>query len=247
MASTNKTTHYNLSQFLGTDKPAWLGDYNSDMNKIDNGINTAQTTATGADGKADANATSIGTLSNLTTDEKTSLVAAINEVDSHADTAQGTANSASNTANGAVSSLQNLENYLKLNSITNFDENNMIPTVGTMDSSSLTVATDSTGKLGKIYGYFRHKPTSTGWQTIYVTTDTGLRPATNTTIYPIGIIQGVNNSFNANNAIEGISVDVKTDGTLEIHYQANIVPSSFFLGYMFPCVYFIEDWGDAPE
>lgn len=35
MASTNKTQNLELSQFLGTDKPAWLADYNSDMEKID--------------------------------------------------------------------------------------------------------------------------------------------------------------------------------------------------------------------
>ena len=54
MASTNKTTHYDLSQYIGTDKPTYLTDYNQDMSKIDTGINTAQTTATSADGKADA-------------------------------------------------------------------------------------------------------------------------------------------------------------------------------------------------
>ena len=35
MASTNHTTNYSLSQFVGSDKPAWLGDYNQDMTKID--------------------------------------------------------------------------------------------------------------------------------------------------------------------------------------------------------------------
>ena len=35
MVSTNKTTNYDLSQFVGTDRPTWLGDYNSDMEKID--------------------------------------------------------------------------------------------------------------------------------------------------------------------------------------------------------------------
>lgn len=35
MASTNKTENYDLSQFVGTDHPTWLGDYNSDMEKID--------------------------------------------------------------------------------------------------------------------------------------------------------------------------------------------------------------------
>ena len=108
MASTNKTTHYELSQYVGSDKPTYLGDYNSDMNKIDIAINTAKTTAdtastvatnaasaasnaqttadTAVTNAASAQTTangavsSIGTLANLETSEKTNLVGAINEV-----------------------------------------------------------------------------------------------------------------------------------------------------------------------
>lgn len=35
MTATNKTTNYELSQFVGSDRPTWLGDYNADMAKID--------------------------------------------------------------------------------------------------------------------------------------------------------------------------------------------------------------------
>lgn len=35
MTATNHTGNYNLSQFVGTDHPTWLGDYNGDMEKID--------------------------------------------------------------------------------------------------------------------------------------------------------------------------------------------------------------------
>ena len=35
MTATNHTNNYNLSQFVGTDHPTWLGDYNGDMEKID--------------------------------------------------------------------------------------------------------------------------------------------------------------------------------------------------------------------
>ena len=35
MTATNHTRNYNLSQFVGTDRPTWLGDYNDDMTKID--------------------------------------------------------------------------------------------------------------------------------------------------------------------------------------------------------------------
>lgn len=69
MSATNHTTNYGLSQFLGTDKPAWLVDYNGDMALIDQGIkdaadaaSAAQTTANTADGKADTNAANITTL-----------------------------------------------------------------------------------------------------------------------------------------------------------------------------------------
>ena len=48
MSSTNKTSHYELSQFIGTDKPAWLTDYNSDMLKIDTWLAAAAAEASGA-------------------------------------------------------------------------------------------------------------------------------------------------------------------------------------------------------
>lgn len=48
MSSTNKTTYYKLSQYVGTDKPTFLGDYNTDMSKIDAGIHGVQETATTA-------------------------------------------------------------------------------------------------------------------------------------------------------------------------------------------------------
>lgn len=70
MASTNKTATIELSQYIGTDKPTYLTDYNGDMLKIDNAIAadrdsiaTVGNTADGADRKADANKTSIDTIS----------------------------------------------------------------------------------------------------------------------------------------------------------------------------------------
>ncbi len=108
-SSTNKTTHYDLSQYVASDLPTYLVDYNSDMSKIDTGINTAQTTADAASTAATNAATAastaqttantaitnaataqttantandnIGTLANLTTTEKSTIVGAINEID----------------------------------------------------------------------------------------------------------------------------------------------------------------------
>ena len=57
MSSTNKTTNYNLSQYIGTDKPTYLGDYNGDMLKIDTQMKNNANSATDAIAKAgEANA-----------------------------------------------------------------------------------------------------------------------------------------------------------------------------------------------
>lgn len=40
MSATNHTTNYNLPQFVGSDKPAWLGDINPALNTIDGQMKT---------------------------------------------------------------------------------------------------------------------------------------------------------------------------------------------------------------
>lgn len=69
MSATNSTTTLGLTQYISTDKPTYLVDHNDDMLKIDNaitsdreGIQSARNKANTADGKADANKTSIDTL-----------------------------------------------------------------------------------------------------------------------------------------------------------------------------------------
>lgn len=42
MSTTNHTPTLGLSQFVGVDKPTWLGDYNSDMEKIDTSIHNLE-------------------------------------------------------------------------------------------------------------------------------------------------------------------------------------------------------------
>lgn len=84
MGSTNKTTNYELSQYIGTDKPSWLNDYNNDMLKIDTQMKAnataagnAQTTATSADGKADINTQAISTLNTQINTPSTGLAAVV--------------------------------------------------------------------------------------------------------------------------------------------------------------------------
>jgi hypothetical protein len=59
MAHTNQTPNYALSEFIGSDKPAWLVDYNGDMEKIDLGLKAAKDVADAAKAEADQGALDI--------------------------------------------------------------------------------------------------------------------------------------------------------------------------------------------
>ncbi len=118
MSSTNKTTYYNLSKYIGTDKPTYLQDYNSDMSKIDQAIHdvngiatTANQTAGSAESKAEQANTNVtalqnrvgvveGAVSNLQ-DKDTTQDSEINNAKKLADNANTTANNAMQNANDA--------------------------------------------------------------------------------------------------------------------------------------------------
>lgn len=244
MASTNKTTNYELSQFVGTDKPAWLGDYNTDMGKIDTQMKANADTATGADGKADANATAIGTLANLTTEAKTNLVSAINELQGEVTTAQNTANSANTTANTASTNIAkfNLTNRSNLTPTVN------LGTVGT--SSNVQFATDSTDSVFKIYGRVQITNLSNVSGTITLSLgNTSLRP---TTAYEIntGAILVSTNLSDAVSAVGSRNIKVDTNGDISIVLPAGSSLStisgstSIINVYILPCLYFNSDFGD---
>lgn len=243
MASTNKTTHYELSQFLGTDKPAWLTDYNADMSKIDTGINAAQTTATGADGKADSANTAIGTLANLTTTDKTSVVAAINEVDNNADTAQNTANTAVNTANTAASNVTALTN--KFNLSTNLDYTNSTITVtnATLAADShVYVARNSDGSLFKVYGRFACTLTGNNLSTVKLTlANTGIPVDTQYQIICTGF------AYQSNNIPLGIAPVTITvrNNAIDIEFIGR-TNGDTQLAQLAPCLYFNANFGDLP-
>lgn len=113
MASTNKTTNYELSQFIGTDKPTYLGDYNSDMNKIDSSINTVEVKADSAYDKAETNEINIGELDSLETTLKDSIVDAINEVNTKASKVGNVNNLVTTAKTDTVSAINELATKVK--------------------------------------------------------------------------------------------------------------------------------------
>lgn len=133
MASTNKTTHYNLSQYIGTDKPTYLVDYNTDMSSIDTGIYNAQS-------KANTNESAIGNLSNLETSVKTDLVSAINEE-------KGKTDKIGNLSNLTTSA--NTDLVVAINEVdAEADANNQ--NIGTMTNLETTVKTSLVGAVNEV-------------------------------------------------------------------------------------------------
>lgn len=244
MASTNKTANYNLSQFIGTDKPAWLSDYNGDMSKIDAGIASAASTATGADGKADANATKIGNLATLTTTVKTDAVSAINEVNTLVGTAQGTASAASTTASGAKTTADGLQRYITLN---DFGSATVSMSGGTINTTVTDVkfALNADGTYGKVYGRIRYTSNTTGTQTITINTNAHLKANSQFTI-SCGLYYYVISSGDFS-IINCRDLTVNTDGTVTIEIPSSTGNGNTVTIWIPPCIYYFTDFGDTPE
>ena len=251
MASTNKTTHYELSQYVGSDKPTYLTDYNGDMLAIDTGIYNAQTkadsayaNADSADTKADnatltantalTNAgtanTNIGTMANLTTTEKSSLVGAINEVDAIAE--------------------QNKTDIAKFNftSFTTYsvgDQSHPITREaganGTLNGS-LTLATNNDGSICKVYGSLElRNATSGGWAII----QTDLRPTAEFTVNQLGIRVLKSGEYDDVRDIWDARALFKTNGEVWVTITASS-SYPYTRTILHPCVIFVKDFGDIP-
>lgn len=88
MSSTNKTSNLELSQFIGTDSPKWLTDYNSDMQKIDAGVAAVQTQANATDLVVSGHTSSISANTQSISDQQTAITSLRTDVTA----AQGTIN-----------------------------------------------------------------------------------------------------------------------------------------------------------
>ena len=233
MASTNKTTHYELSQYVGTDKPTYLTDYNGDMSAIDTGIynaqtkadsaytladtangnaGTAQTTANSAVTSAGTANTNIGTMANLETTDKTSLVNAINE------------------------NKRNIDNF-NLTNFTTFSYDNITSDTGSVFSaSSLSVATNSDGSLAKIYGQVLIQNATAS--SANITISTSLRPSSELTITGNVLAYTVDNVYFG-------SMTIKTNGDVVITGGIN-TGASINKFFVWNSLLFIKDFGDTP-
>ena len=265
MASTNKTTNYNLSQYIGTDKPTYLEDYNSDMRTIDSQMktnadnvataisasetastnaSTALSTANTANTNASTALSTANTASTTATNANTNATTAVNT----ANTANGTANTASTNASTALtkanaveSSLNTFENKFNF---TDIKDLTFSVTNGSVTANNIKCATNSDGSIGKVYG--RIQFTRTGNNNTF-TASTDLRPTENITINSLGALYlKTSDSTGSWTIWSSIDITIATDGTVTFSTEAPTTDAGFGMFIFYPCLLFMQDFGDTP-
>lgn len=255
MSSTNHTTNYNLPQFVGSDKPAWLGDVNPAMSAIDTAMHANATTA--AQGVSDAATAKQRADSAYTKAE---------DAERDAGTAQGTANQAianSNTNAGKIAALESALNISSFNHITELPSGN---TGGWSRSCDLTLAQNTDGSIFKLYGLYI--PTNNTSSTVSVTKPqvqgltgvygiaTGLylnsEPTEAYQVTCAGLYySAATGSYIWNSNVWQTAIAVGTDG--QIYISANGAQTETIAGNQmkfheyYPALYFNKSFGDTPE
>lgn len=164
MPSTNKTNPYELSQFIGSDIPSWLSDYNGDMLKINNAIQEAKTSADDAMSSAGSASSDVTALTNTVSDlseslnttnqnvtKNTSDIASINSsvsnINQNIDSLNGKVNA--NTQSISDINSQVTANTQSINAITPAFQN-----MGKWIASPLSLVEPFTGSLNMYYNTY---------------------------------------------------------------------------------------------
>ena len=258
MSHTNSTTNYNLPQFVGTDKPAWLTDINNAFSAIDTAIKGAKDVADTGSANATSALNKIGDLTTLATTAKTDVVSAVNEVNTAAGTAQETANTAIGASNATATALNTFE--LKFN-LSNITDGNLNSTTTTgIVRNYLKLAQNNDGSIFKMYGTFQINPNSSATRSAvaglsgYYGVDSGLVLTTAPSSAYMVQCAGVQSENSESNSagVQPIEFAVGTNGHIYVcinNTSANATPylsGRAWRNMFFPCIYFNASFGDTP-
>lgn len=247
MASTNHTDNYNLSQYIGSDKPTYLSDYNSDMYKIDAQMKTNATNiATAISGVESATSTANSAVSTANSAQSTATQASqtASSASQTATNAQSTANSALSTATQAQTSANqvasDLNDFEQAFNFTHFDDITMSSTNGSITGQSIKCASNEDGSIAKIYGSV-YIGSSNGNPVL--TGTTRLRPQNAITINCLGTFSAETSDHQIVRILS-LDLTIGTDGTITMNRNFAWGDNKTFI--LHPCVLFLKDFGDAP-
>lgn len=237
MSSTNKTPNYDLSQFVGTDKPTYLGDYNGDMLKIDTQMkenNDAATSAQTSAGEALAKATQaqndVEGLNSRVGTVETSVTQLQNTVTSQGQnitSVTGVANSANDLANKLD---DDIDEWLK------YTQNST--TVGTLTSSGFTVYINKKLNLAIFSSEIDNLNNVINTDEAIITLPENMRPKTQRLLRNCLNLRDVTN----NKVAAIISCNLNTDGTLTLYSQFTRESSSSRYDAFIQHCYCCMDW-----
>lgn len=258
MASTNKTTNYELSQYVGTDKPTYLSDYNGDMFKIDaqmktnaDNIATAVSSASTAISTANSalsTAQSAETTANSASSTASSASTTAGNAQSTANSALGTATSAQTTANSVQTGLNALVEKLNLTSFETISSSSAsITGSGSIINFSMYTASNSDGSIGKVYGQLKVTCNNSSG---VVSFPTQLRPKDSNGDPTDITIVGVCTNYRHDNFIikdAGIrSITIKSTGVIEVGYEWGYSGSETEIMIFDACLLFLTPFDDTP-
>lgn len=233
MGSTNKTTNLQLPQWIGTDKPTFLGDMNDAFLKIDNGYSDIQDSATTAESQAgQALSKATNAENNVAEAMETANTAntTAGEAKTLANSASTTANTALSTANKAKEDLVDVNNVIS--SLTNWIQLGVTPGEQTI-SVNIIAKNNPTLKMLNIYGNFWLTGGIVANKTLF--TLSGFAPSNTRTI------QGGFNFYNTNNeTVLSVPVNINSDGSVTIPSNASTFPD--FASCRFNMLLVTVDW-----
>ncbi len=230
MGATNRTQNYNLPQFVGSDKPTWLGDFNGAMSSIDTQMKANNDLGSQANTKADT------ALNNAETAQTTASGA-----QTTAQGAQTTANSGLAKALEVEQALNAFKQVLNFNDISMYSGDVMSSTDSTiLASSAIQIATNSDKSLFKCYGNI-FVTTSTAGTHKLVIPNTGLNP-----LEEYSVVNACIEYYGApGSEVIGNSITIKTNGDIEIQFFTRGAVSNMRL-VLLPVLIFNKSFGDTP-
>ena len=267
MASTNKTPNYDLPQWVAADKPTFLGDMNAAFLEIDTAMHenaessgSQEQRLTAVEAKATENATNISNVSqvaNTAGETATAAQNAASEASALATTAQNAASEASTLATTANSAANAITNSLTFNpaNVVNKNATDSSVTVSptgdiVLSAGNLKCICSNDGSWMKVYGYIAGtiQHTNSGIATtIKFPGMVKFPPSEKYTVNSLGlsVIDPVA-SGNANTIVNTVSIDVNTDGSIDLTIWATIqVRTGIFINIS-PCMINNKSYDDTP-
>ena len=199
MSSTNTTPNFGLPQYIPTDKPTYLGDFNKAMLDIDTNIKSIENKATSAESEiSTANATANQALENANTAQTTATQAQTKAdlAKTTADTAINNAENAQNTARQAqTTATQNATNINSIKTWKNYGNVLTAPTTGS-SNDGLNIKYNSSLQLLNLWGYNHFSPVVQANAQIGKLPESFPKPASDRKIVNAGVlITGSGNNY----------------------------------------------------